>query len=166
MTVNIGNAHLGDLAYGLFNSVSATANIVVTGWRNDGSSHDCSNDGCGCLLLKAVKLVVVEAAYAGIFVLGAVETLARAAASVVVGPLCLIAQCIPVPYRIQRAGGQVKWVIEQFGKAVIGGAQVSAGTTLDALCALLGNAACSYKINLYWTARWVSSDLFATTLHV
>jgi hypothetical protein len=132
MTAQITNATGGQIAYGLFNSISVTANIAVTEWRNA--------QGSDYVVVRAVKLLVIEAAYLGIAALGALEAVARAISCVVVLPLALIAKwlgcCLPVS--------------EMAKTAAYGGAVMSVGTMFDALASLVNNI-CSEKINLTLT---------------
>jgi hypothetical protein len=148
MSVNISNATKGEIAYAAFNSISATANIAVTEWRNTKGYNNC--------LARAVKFVVIELAYAGIAVLGTLEFLARSVACVVTIPLYLISLCIPCKM-IKKGAGHLL-------TATFRGSAISAGTAFDAALNLLGNICNKGKIPLNFTKQCDPKGLFSKML--
>jgi hypothetical protein len=91
--LSITEASWGQIAEVAYTSVSATVNIAVTEWKNA--------KGYDFLPFKAVKFIATEILYAGVFVLGTLEAVARAVCTVVLIPLDILARsrclhrCLP-----------------------------------------------------------------------
>jgi hypothetical protein len=129
-----------------FVSMSATANMLVTKWRNDDAAKDSPAQA-------KYKYIVAELAYGAIIVGGALEALVRLVSSVAFVPLALLAACF------FDDKGCVMTVLGGLAGATLGGGLVSAGTVIDALCSMKNNIF-NKEIRLGWTktADWL--DVF------
>jgi hypothetical protein len=108
-------------------SLSATANVAVTEWRNA--------DGYKFFPVKHVKTLAIEFLYAGIFAAGTLEFVARAVCAIPVVGFALLADrclkdCLP----------ECVWsVLRPLVYHTVTGALVSGATAADALIALKDN---------------------------
>jgi hypothetical protein len=142
---------MSSIAKSLMCSVSVTANIVVTAWRNDQKGY----------LDGAVKQILAEAAYYLIIPCGALEAVARVICMLVLMALAvgvgLLANFFPelkssVPY-LQE------WAID-----MLGGAVLSAGTALNAVFSLISNPFNGGEVTLNITRKLDLGNYFNRVL--
>jgi hypothetical protein len=117
-------------------SVSATANIAVTRWRNDQTS-------CG-----EVKQILAEAAYLFLIPCGALEAVARAICALVLGLVALCTHFLgaflpTVMVRCPRLCAMLMGA----------GALISAGTVVDAAFSLIYNPCNEDQLTLEYTRK-------------
>jgi hypothetical protein len=118
-------------------SLSATANVAVTEWRNA--------EGNNSRPAKIVKFIATELLYAGIVVVGTLEALAKLVCSVVLAPLAIFAEkclCGVSP-------------LSTFAVYVLNGTFASGATAFDALFALKDNVF-TKPITLDKTHAWTA----------
>jgi hypothetical protein len=140
-TPAISHAEWKDIGKAAALSVSATANVAVTEWRNSEGYKSCP--------VRVVKFIATEILYAGIVVLGALETVAKIVCTIVFFPLFFIAECFLkscLPECVTKALGML-------AAGAIWGTVASAATTVDAVVCLVKNLF-SKPISLNITNNW------------
>jgi hypothetical protein len=132
--LSITDASWGQIAGAAALSVSATANVAVTKWKNTE----------GYYVLKPVKFIVTETLYAGIFVLGTLEAVARAVCAIVLIPLSALASCLN-----SCLPECVTWMLDYFAGRAVSGAQTSLATAFEALFILVRSTCCDINGPIY-----------------